>query len=104
MGKKKGQAAFSKEVAMKRRGGWLAMMVGVVIMGLIGCGQEAPKTDAPKATTPSAPAAPSKSVTDSAGQAIVDSIKTPLDKTRQVEGTLEKAADKTADTIKDATQ
>jgi len=87
---------------MMRRGGWLAMMVGVVMNGLVGCGQEAPKTEAPKAAAPSAPAAPSKSVTDSTGQAIVDSIKTPLDKSREVEGTLEKAAGKTADTIKDA--
>jgi len=78
-------------------------MMGVVVMvGLIGCGrQEAPKTSAP--VDPSAPAAPSKSATDSAGQAIVDSIKTPLDKSRAVEGTLEKAAGKTADTVKDAT-
>jgi hypothetical protein len=68
------------------------MMVGVVMVGIIGCGQEGPKT--------STPAAPSKSVTDSAGQAVVDSIKTPLDKSRAVEGTLEKAAGKTADTIK----
>ena len=83
---------------MMRRGGWLAMMVGVVMSGLVGCGQEAPKTSAP-----TAPAAPSKSVTDSAGQAVVDSIKQPLDKSRAVEGTLEKAAEKTADTVKDAT-
>jgi len=81
---------------MKRRGGWLAMMVGVLMVGMVGCGQEGPKTEAPK------PAAPSKSVTDSTGQAIVDSIKTPLDKSREVEGTLEKAAGKTAGTIKDA--
>jgi hypothetical protein len=32
---------------MRRRGGWLAMMVGVVIAGVVGCGQEAPKTEAP---------------------------------------------------------
>jgi hypothetical protein len=38
---------------MKRRGGWLAMMIGVVMVGVVGCGQEAPKTG-----TPSAPAAP----------------------------------------------
>lgn len=88
---------------MKRRGGWLAMMVGVVIVGVIGCGQEAPKTEPPKAAVPSAPAAPSKSVTESAGQAVVDSIKAPLDKSRAVEGTLEKAAGKTADQVKDAT-
>jgi len=82
---------------MKRRGYWLAVVVGLVIAGVVGCGQEAPKT-----STPSAPAAPSKSATDSTGQAVVDSIKAPLDKSRAVEGTLEKAAGKTADTIKDA--
>jgi hypothetical protein len=76
---------------MRRRRGWMAMMVGVVMVGAVGCGQEAPKTEAP-----------TKSATESTGQAIVDSIKTPLDKARAVEGTLEKAADKTADTIKDA--
>jgi hypothetical protein len=80
-----------------RRGCWIAMMVGVMMVGVMGCGQEASKT-----SQPSAPAAPSKSATESTGQAIVDSIKTPLDKARAVEGTLEKAADKTADTIKDA--
>ena len=83
---------------MKRRGYWLAVVVGLVIAGVVGCGQEAPKT-----STPSAPAAPSKSATDSTGQAVVDSIKAPLDKSRAVEGTLEKAAEKTADTVKDAT-
>lgn len=87
---------------MKRRGDWLAMVAGVMV-GLIGCGQEAPKTEAPKAASPSAPAAPSKSVTDSTEQAVVDSIKTPLDKARAVEGTVEKAAEKTAGTVKDAT-
>lgn len=92
------------EVVMKRWGNWLAMMVGVVMLGLTGCGQEAPKTEAPKAAAPSAPVAPSKSVTESTGQTFVDSIKTPLDKSRAVEGTLEKAAEKTADTVKDATQ
>jgi hypothetical protein len=35
---------------------------------------------------------------------VVDTIKAPLDKSRAVEGMLEKAAGKTADTIKDATQ
>jgi hypothetical protein len=99
--REKGRAAFYEEVAMKRRGGWFAMMVGMVVMvGLIGCGQGEPTG---KAGAPSAPVAPSKSATDSTGQAIVDSIKTPLDKSRAVEGTLEKAAEKTADTVKDAT-
>ncbi len=81
---------------MKIRGYFLSVLVGVVMVGMIGCGQEAPKTEAPKAS------APSKSVTDSAGQAVVDSIKQPLDKARAVEGTLEKAAGETADTVKDA--
>ncbi|PYT57026.1 MAG: hypothetical protein DMG35_21050 [Acidobacteria bacterium] len=53
---KRGQATFYEEGAMKSRGGWLAMMVGLV---MVGCG---------------------------------------------VEGTLEKAAGKTADQIKDAMQ
>ena len=73
-------------------------LAALALVEMIGCGQEAPKTSAP-----SAPAAPSKSVTDSAGQAVVDSIKAPMDKARQVEGTLEKAAGKTADTVKDVT-
>ncbi len=84
---------------MKRRGYWLAMMVGVVMVGMAGCGQEAPK-----AGDQNKPAATSKPAAESAGQAIVDSIKTPLDKARQVEGTLEKAAGKTADTVKDTAQ
>ena len=80
---------------MKRRGYWVALMVGVVMAAVVGCGQEAPTGKA---------GAPSKPATDSTGQAIVDGMKTPLDKSREVEKTLEKAADKTADTIKDATQ
>ena len=80
---------------MKRWGFWVAMMVAVVMACVVGCGQEQP---AGKAGAPSAPAA------ESTGQAIVDRVKTPLDKSREVEKTLEKAADKTADTIKDATQ
>jgi len=81
---------------MKRYGYSLALLFGTVgLIGLISCGQEQPagKTGAP-----------SKPATDSAGQAIVDSVKTPLDKSREVEGTLQKASDRTADTIKDATQ
>ena len=87
---------------MKMHGYHLSLVLSVLVLGgLVGCGQEAPTG---KAGAPSAPAAPSKSTTDSAGQAIVDSMKTPLDKARQVEGTLEKAADRTADTVKEATQ
>lgn len=91
---------------MKRHGYHLSVLLGAMlaVIGGVGCGQEAPKMEAPKAAAPTAPAAPSKSVTESAGQEVVDSIKTPLDKSRQVEGTLEKAAEKTADQVKDVTQ
>jgi hypothetical protein len=79
---------------MKKPGYYLALVFSVAAMvGVVGCGPEAPKTEAP-----------SKSATDSAGQAIVDSIKTPMDKARQVENKLEKAAERTSDTVKDATQ
>lgn len=84
---------------------YLSLMAGVVMVGVIGCGQEGPKTSQPSApAAPTAPAASSKSVTESTGQAVVDSIKAPLDKSRAVEGTLEKAAEKAAGTVKDATQ
>ena len=76
------------------------LLSALAVVGLIGCGQEAPTG---KAGAPSVPAATSKSVTESTGQAVVDSIKTPLDKAHQVENKLEKAAEKTADTVKDAT-
>ena len=75
------------------------ILFGVVaIVGLIGCGQEAPKTEAPKGSTPASPAA---SVMEPAGQAVVDSIKAPLDKAKQVENKLEKADEKTTDQVKD---
>jgi len=86
---------------MKRYGNGRAVLVAsVALAGLLGCGQEAPTG---KAGGPVAPAAPAKSPTESAGQAVVDSIKTPMDKARQVEGTLEKGAERTADTVKEAT-
>ena len=85
---------------MKRYGYCLSVLLSAVVMvGVVGCGQEAPKT-----STPNAPGAPTTPAAESTGQAIVDRVKTPLDKARQVEGTLGKAADKTADTINDATQ
>ncbi len=86
---------------MKRHRYNLSFIVAAVaLVGLLGCGQEAPTG---KAGAPAAPAAPAKSATESAGQAVVDSIKTPMDKARQVEGTLEKGAERTADTVKEAT-
>ncbi|MGH8104260.1 MAG: hypothetical protein ACREJQ_07050 [bacterium] len=87
---------------MKAQGYRPSLFLGAVaVVGMIGCGQEAPTG---KTGASSTPAAPSKSVTDSTGQAIVDSVKTPLDKAHQVEGTLEKSAEKTAGAVKDAAQ
>ena len=65
----------------------LALMA-VALVGLIGCNQESPAGKA----------------TEAAGQAAVDAIKMPIDKARGVEGTLEKAAEQTADKVKEATQ
>ncbi|HZC68580.1 MAG TPA: hypothetical protein VE201_08195, partial [Nitrospirales bacterium] len=80
-----------REVAMKMLTCRLSLLLsGLALVGMIGCGQEAPTG---KAGAP-----------DSTGQAIVDSVKTPLDKAHQVEDKLGKAADKTADTVKEATQ
>ena len=56
-------------------------LIAVALVGLIGCTQESP-----------------------AGKATVDAIKTPIDKARGVEGTLEKAAEETADKVKEASQ
>jgi hypothetical protein len=86
---------------MKIHGCCRSFLFGAVaLVGLLGCGQEAPTG---KAGAPGTPAAPGKSATESAGQAVVDSIKTPLDKAGQVEKTLEQGAGRTADTVKETT-
>ena len=64
------------------------VLIAVTLAGLVGCNQESPAGKA----------------TEAAGQAAVDAIKTPLDKARGVEGTLEKSAEKTADKVKEAAQ
>ena len=68
------------------------------VVGLFGCSQETPieKTKAA--------AASGNAATQAAGQAAVDAIKTPLDKARQAESTLEKSAEQTAAEIKRSTQ
>ena len=70
----------------------------LAVMGLFGCNQETPieKTKAA--------AASGNAATQAAGQAAVDAIKTPMDKARQAESTLEKSADETAAKIKKMTQ
>ena len=89
----------AKEIAMKTSRRGLLFVVGVLAMvGLFGCNQETPieKTKAA--------AASGNAATQAAGQAAVDAIKTPMDKARQTEGTLEKSAEQRADEIKKATQ
>jgi hypothetical protein len=69
----------------------------LAVVGLFGCNQETP-VEKTKAAAASGSAA-----TQAAGQAAVDAIKTPLDKARQVESTLEKSAEDTAAKIKEST-
>ena len=69
------------------------MFLGVglfAVVGLFGCNQE---TSIEKTK---AAAASGNAATQAAGQAAVDRLKTPLDKARQVENTLEKSAEQTA--------
>jgi hypothetical protein len=76
-----------------------SFVVGLLaVVGLFGCSQETPVEKAKAA------AASGNAVTQAAGQAAVDAIKTPMDKARQVESTLEKSAEETAARIKESTQ
>ncbi len=65
-------------------------------VGILGCQQETPagKTGAQNNQPASA--------VDQAAQQAIDSIRTPMDKARGVEGTLNKAAESTADKVKEA--
>ena len=74
-------------------------VVGLLaVVGLWGCNQETP-IEKTKAAAASGSAA-----TQVAGQAAVDAIKTPMDKARQVEGTLENSAEQRAAEAKKATE
>jgi hypothetical protein len=87
-----------EEIAMKNSRSWLLCVVGLLsVVGLLGCSQETPieKTKAA--------AASGNAATQAAGQAAVDEIKTPMDKARQVESTLDKSAEDTAARIKEST-
>ena len=81
----------------KSRCGLLVVVGFLLVVGLFGCNQETPieKTKAA--------AASGNAATQAAGQAAVDAIQTPMDKARQVEGTLEKSAEDTAAKIKEST-
>ena len=82
----------------KSKGSVLFVVALLMVVGLFGCNQETP-IEKTKAAAASGSAA-----TQAAGQAAVDAIKTPLDKARQVENTLEKSAEQTAAKIKESTQ
>ena len=82
----------------KERSHFLLSVYVVLIVGTVGCQQETPagKTGAQNNH-------PAREVEHAAQQAI-DSIKTPMDKARGVEGTLEKSAEQTAQKVKEAAQ
>jgi hypothetical protein len=90
---------WDREIAMKKSRCSVLFGVGLLTaVAVFGCSQETP-TEKTKAA-----AASGNAVTQAAGQAAVDSIKTPMDKARQTERTLEQSAEQTAAEIKKATQ
>ena len=82
----------------KFRCSWLFVAGLLAMVGLFGCSQETPAEKAKAA------AASGNAATQAAGQAAVDAIKTPMEKARQTESTLEQSADQTAAKIKESTQ
>ena len=70
----------------------------LAVVGLFGCNEETPieKTKAA--------AASGNVAMQAAGQAAVDAIKTPMDKARQTESTLEQSAEQRAAQSKEPTQ
>ena len=82
----------------KGRSHLLLLVYVVLIVGIVGCQQETPAEK-----TGTQINQPTGAVEQAAQQAI-DSIKTPMDKARGVEGTLQKSAERTAEKVKEATQ
>ena len=82
----------------KGRSHLLLLVFVVIIVGIVGCQQETPagKTGAQNNQPVGA--------VEQAAQQAIDSIKTPMEKARGVEGTLEKAAEQTADKVKETAQ
>ena len=90
---------WDREIAMKKSRGGVLLVVGLLsVVGLFSCSQETP-VEKTKAAAASGSAA-----TQAAGQAAVDSIKTPMDKARQTESVLEKSAEQRAAQSKEPTQ
>lgn len=84
---------------MKKSRCSLLFVIGLLaVVGLCGCSQETPAEKAKAA------AASGNATTQAAGQAAVDSIKTPMDQARQTESALEKSAAQRAAEIKEPTQ
>jgi hypothetical protein len=77
---------------------FLLLVYVVLIVGIAGCQQETPSGKA--GTQNNQPVG----AVEQAAQQAIDSIKTPMDKARGVEGTLEKSAEQTADKVKEAAQ
>ena len=73
-------------------------LIVLALVGLCGCKQETPEGKAKAA------AALGNEVTEVAGQAAVDAIKTPMDEARQAEGKLQKSAEQTAAELKKSMQ
>lgn len=82
----------------KGRSHFLLLVYVVLIVGIVGCQRETP---AGKTGTQNNQ--PTGALEQTVQQA-VDSVKTPIDKARGVEGTLEKAAEQTADKVKETAQ
>ena len=82
----------------KGRSQLLLLVYVVLFAGVAGCQRETP---AEKTGTQNIQ--PSGAVEQAAQQA-VDSIKTPMDKARGVEGTIEKSAEQTAEKVKETVQ
>jgi hypothetical protein len=90
---------MDKEIAMKKTKGGVQFVVMLLsVVGLLGCNQATP-IEKTKAAAASGSAA-----TRAAGQATVDAIKTPMDKARQAESTLEQSARQTAAEVNASTQ
>ena len=76
----------------------LVFVAGLLVVVPFGCSREAPVEKV------RAPAASGNAVTEAVGEAAVGYIKTPMDKARQTEGTLERSAEQRGAEIEKATQ
>ena len=76
----------------------LFLVYVVSIVGMVGCQRETPAEKTGVQSNQSAGAV------EQAAQETIDSIKTPMDKARGVEGTFQKSAEQTADKVKEAAQ